>query len=208
MTTVTGHTTRRRTRRGLLAVGLAGTLAVVGTGHAAADDDLTEQEPPAPPEGGVTAQLLHESVRVFEPTDHVRVFDPTEYVESLGDGIETMEGETTITLSTDLLFAENSWELPASAPSRIASLVGDIPDGASVAVTGHTDTQQPIGHEFDNQELSERRAEAVADVLREERPDLTLDVSGVGESQPAVTPDPEDPSTHAANRRVEIVYTG
>lgn len=207
MIRVARRTTPSRTRRGLLTLGIAGALALAGAPTAGAAE-LAEQEPPPPPEGGVTAQLLHDSVRVFDPADHIRVFDPTAHVESLGDGVRTMEGQTTITLSTDLLFEENSWELPASAPSRIASLVADIPDGASVAVTGHTDTQQPVGHDFDNQELSERRAEAVADVLRAERPDLVLDVSGVGETRPAVTPDPQDPSTHAANRRVEIVYTG
>ena len=52
------------------------------------------------------------------------------------------------------------------------------------------------------------RAEAVAGALRSERPDLVLEVSGVGDSDPAVTEDPEDASTYAANRRVEIVYSG
>lgn len=200
------RTTSRHLRRPFVA-GLATALALA-TVSGAASDTLDEQEPPAPPEGGVTAQLLHDSVRTFDPSEHVRLFDPTEHVESLGDGVESMDGRTTISLSTDLLFAENSWQLPASAPRRIASLVSDIPDGAAVAVTGHTDTQQPIGHDFDNQELSERRAEAVAEVLREERPDLDLDVSGRGDGEPAVEPDPDDPSTHAANRRVEIVYAG
>lgn len=195
-----------RSRRALLVLGLASGLALIGAGPATAD--LAEQQPPPPPEGGVSAQMLHESVRVFDPHGHVRVFPSAGHVLLLGEGVESLEGETTISLSTDLLFSENSWDLPASAPGRIASLVADIPDGAAVAVTGHTDTQQPIGHDFDNQELSERRAEAVADVLRQERPDLELDVSGVGESLPAVTPDPEDPATHAANRRVEIVYAG
>ena len=196
----------RVARRTLGLLGLTGALALTGAGTAAAD--LGEQEPPPPPAGGVTAQMLHDSVRVFDPHEHVRAFSPDEHVVALGEGVESLDGRTTISLSTDLLFAENTWELPTSAPARIASLVSDIPDGATVQVTGHTDTQQPIGHDFDNQELSERRAEAVAEVLREERPDLDLDVSGRGDGEPAVEPDPDDPSTHAANRRVEIVYAG
>jgi len=195
-----------RLRSGLLAAGLAGGLALTGAVPASAE--LEEQTPPPPPEGGVTAELLHESVRTYDPLEFVRVFDPTDHVESLGEGVESLDGRTTISLSTDLLFAENSWELPSAAPARITELVADVPDGATVEVTGHTDTQQPVGHDFDNQQLSERRAEAVAEVLRRERPDLSLDVSGRGDTDPAVTPDPEDPTTHATNRRVEIVYAG
>ena len=195
-----------RLRAGLLAAGLAGGLAVTGAVPASAE--LEEQTPPPPPEGGVTAELLHESVRSYDPLESVRVYDPTDHVESLGDGVESVDGQTTISLSTDLLFAENSWDLPGAAPARIADLVSDVPDGATVTVTGHTDTQQPLGHAFDNQELSERRAQAVADALRSKRPDLDLEVSGRGDTDPAVTPDDEDPTTHAANRRVEITYAG
>ncbi|MCM3660735.1 OmpA family protein [Georgenia satyanarayanai] len=73
---------------------------------------------------------------------------------------------------------------------------------------GHTDTQQPHGQDFDNQELSENRAEAVAAALSAERPDLRLEVSGRGDTEPRAAGEPDDPTVHAANRRVEIVYTG
>ncbi len=193
--------------RSTLTVALAGAL-LLGVAPVAAGDDLAQQTPPPAPEGGVTPQLLHDSVRTFTAADHVRTFDPGEHVASLGDGVASVEGETTISLSTDLLFAENSWELPGSAPRRIAALVEDVPTGATVQVHGHTDTQQPTGHDFDNQELSERRAQAVAGVLEEERPDLRLEVAGFGDTRPAVTEDADDPATHAANRRVEIVHGG
>lgn len=194
-----------RLRRGLLTAALS---AAVVAGAAVAVSAAPDDGPPPEPEGGISTGMLHESVIAFTAAEHVHAFDPNAHVISLGDELEVEDGETTISLSTDLLFPENSWELPASAPRRIASLVSDVPDGATVQVTGHTDTQQPIGHDFDNQELSENRAEAVADALRDERPDLTLEVSGVGDTQPAVTPDPEDLSTHATNRRVEISYGG
>ncbi|WP_152187816.1 OmpA family protein [Georgenia satyanarayanai] len=188
----------------VLAAALGLALAA-GTVTAAAE---TVHEPPPEPEGGVTTAMLHDSVIAFSTADSVRVFDPAAHVESLGDARNVDDGVTTISLSSDLLFPENSWELPSSGPGRIAGLVADVPDGATVQVTGHTDSQQPTGHDFDNQELSENRAEAVADALRSERPDLEFDVSGVGDSDPAVDEDPEDPSTYAANRRVEIAYTG
>lgn len=110
-------------------------------------------------------------------------------------------------LQSDILFAVNSWELPESAAARIAELVEDIPEGASVQVGGHTDSV-PVGpgHDFDNQELSQERAQAVADALAEVRSDLQLQVEGFGASDPAVAEDPDDSSTYAANRRVEIRY--
>lgn len=167
---------------------------------------VVDEGPPDEPEGGISDSDIRSSVRVFD-TDAVRVFDLEGSVRSLGDDVESSGGQTTISLSSDLLFAENSWELPGSAPDQIAELVADVPEGATVAVTGHTDSQQPIGQDFDNDELSENRAEAVADVLSEERSDLDLEVSGVGESEPAMTEDPDDPATHGANRRVEVIYS-
>lgn len=180
--------------------------AVVVSGIAMPAAAAIDEGPPPEPEGGISQNDILNSVHSFS-LDAVHSFDVAGHVRPLGD-VDSSGGQTTISLSSDLLFAENSWELPGSAPGRISALVEDIPEGATVQVTGHTDSQQPIGQDFDNQELSENRAEAVADVLAGERPDLTLEVSGVGESEPAVTPNPDDPQTHAANRRVEIVYPG
>ncbi|MGO1193365.1 MAG: OmpA family protein, partial [Nesterenkonia sp.] len=76
-----------------------------------------------------------------------------------------------------------------------------------VEVNGHTDSNPvPEGHDLDTQVLAENRAEAGAEVLGDERPDLELSVEGFGEDQPAVEEDEEDPDTFAANRRVEIRY--
>lgn len=188
--------------------GAAAALAVALLVTPATAVATTSDGPPPLPEGGVSEQQLRRSVTVFSAADHVQAFATERLVRSLGEEVTTTGGETTISLSTDLLFAENSWELPANAPGRIAELVADVPDGAAVAVVGHTDTQQPVGQDFDNQELSERRAEAVAAALRDARPDLRLEVSGVGDTDPAVTPDPADPATHATNRRVEVTFAG
>ncbi|WP_170289519.1 OmpA family protein [Nesterenkonia halophila] len=122
--------------------------------------------------------------------------------ESLEDSVQPLEqtreeeGTTVIDLATDILFEVNAWELPGSAEESIAELIADVPDGAAVTITGHTDST-PTGETFDNGELSENRAQAVADA-----------VSGAGDSDPAVSEDPEEPSTLAANRRVEIRYSG
>ena len=111
-------------------------------------------------------------------------------------------------LETDILFASNAWELPAPAASKIVELAAEVPEGATVQVGGHTDSR-PVDrsqYDFDNQQLSEHRAQAVADALAAERPDLTLEVEGFGDEQPAVSENPDDPSTYAANRRVELRY--
>ena len=98
------------------------------------------------------------------------------------------------------------WELPEGAGPAIADLAEEVPEGATVAIHGHTDSNPvPEAYDFDNQELSENRAQAVADALAEERPDLQLSVEGFGDSNPAVEDD-EDRSTFVANRRVEIRY--
>src|SRR5699024_11436902 len=121
-------------------------------------------------------------------------------VEYLG-GSE-VEEEDVIVLETDILFAAMEWDLPGSAGPKIGELVEEVPEGAAVDVHGHTDSNPvPEGYDFDNQVLSENRAEAVAEVLADERGDLELNVEGFGEDQPAVEEDEEDPSTFAANRR-------
>ncbi|WP_258933650.1 OmpA family protein [Nesterenkonia pannonica] len=117
--------------------------------------------------------------------------------------------EDVISLETDILFSPMEWELPERAGSRIADLVEEVPDGVEVQVHGHTDSNPvPDEYDFDNQGLSENRAQAVADALEEERPDLQLTVEGFGDDDPVEAEDPDDPSTYAANRRVEIRYGG
>lgn len=115
-------------------------------------------------------------------------------------------GETTITLKSDVLFDFASAELPDGAERVIAEAVADIPDGASVGVDGHTDS---IGDADANQTLSEDRAQAVADVVAEERPDLELEVAGHGEDDPVeanTTGGEDNPEGRAKNRRVEITH--
>lgn len=116
---------------------------------------------------------------------------------------ETSGGETTISLSADIMFEPDAWDVPENAAARVRELLVDIPDGATVDVSGHTDSV--IGA-VDNQVLSDNRAQAVAAVISASRPDLVLTVAGYANTQPAVAEDPDDPATYATNRRVEITY--
>lgn len=183
----------------LSALGAGSIMAVAFMGpaaHAGQAEDETPQGPPPEPEGGISQGDLDSSITVWSGHDNIT---------DLGDS--ESEEEDVVVLETDLLFSAMEWELPDSASSAIAELTEEVPEGAVVDVHGHTDSNPvPEAHDFDNQELSERRAEAVADVLEEERPDLELNVEGFGDEEPAVTEDEDDPSTLAANRRVEIRY--
>ena len=167
----------------------------------AAESQPEVQEKPEPP-AEVTTGMLADSVTQYSPV--VTQFSAEESIEPLG---YAESEEDVIVLEADILFAAMEWELPDAAGSKIEELVEEVPEGAAVEVNGHTDSNPvPEGHDFDNQVLSENRAEAVAQVLEDGRPDLELSVEGFGEDQPAVEEDEEDPDTFAANRRVEIRY--
>ena len=193
MTRTSPHARRRLAR---LTAGSATLLALaLVTPHAVA-----EVISDGPPEPGfeVTEEVL---------SDSITRFDAAESITSLG-GTDTDTEEDVIVLETDILFASNAWDLPAPAASKIVELAAEVPEGATVQVGGHTDSR-PVDrskYDFDNQQLSEHRAQAVADALAAERPDLTLEVEGFGDEQPAVSENPDDPSTYAANRRVELRY--
>lgn len=197
-----------RTPKTLLKVGTAslfGGLLCAGLLISPAQAEEESNEPPEEPSDGIDSEMRSDSVEEFNAPDYVQQYDPEDHIEYLG-GSESEEEEV-IVLEADILFEPMEWDLPGSANSVIAELVEEIPEGAEVDVHGHTDSNPvPDGYDFDNQVLSENRAEAVAEILESERPDLTLNVEGFGEEQPAVEEDPGDLSTYAANRRVEIRY--
>ncbi|WP_417215749.1 OmpA family protein [Arthrobacter sp.] len=180
-----------------VALALAGALLVPAPALATVPDGPDNVPEP-------TSNQLGDSVQVFSDlAGSVRQW-------KLGDSVSSVEskttdgGETTITLSTDILFTPDSSKLPRTAAARIAKLVAKVPQKAHVAVAGHTDSFQG---KVDNQKLSEARARAVAAVLKGKRADLLLQVKGYAATRPAVPEDPKDPSTFAKNRRVEITYS-
>ncbi len=124
------------------------------------------------------------------------------------DGSSATEDEgdsTTVVLSSDVTFASDSAELSADADGVLASVtaaLGRFPSGGGLAVTGHTDDVDSDAH---NQELSERRAQAVGDRLGQ-LADLSgwqVSLAGKGESEPRVPNDSDE--NRAVNRRVEVV---
>jgi len=89
-----------------------------------------------------------------------------------------------VSLSTDVLFGFNKSQLTPAGEQKLDELARDA-RGANVekvVLTGHADR---IGSEQYNQELSEKRAQAVADYLASKGVDSSrLDVQGRGESDP------------------------
>ncbi len=85
----------------------------------------------------------------------------------------------------------------------VARVLNDNPQILTVEVAGHTDSQGDAEY---NQELSERRAQAVVDFLTSRGVDAgRLTSAGYGQTVPLV--ESEDEEAFAANRRVEFVIT-
>lgn len=92
---------------------------------------------------------------------------------------------------------EQSYELL----DEVAEVIRRNPDAGRVAVRGHTDSK---GSERYNQDLSQRRAEAVREYLIEKGVDADrLMAEGYGESQPVA--DNATEAGRARNRRVEFL---
>src|SRR5699024_1779032 len=92
---------------------------------------------PPPDPGEPTAEQLDAAVRSYQPDGSVHQFEPE--VLSL-ESTTTEQGQTMVTLSADILFTPDSWDLTPAADERIAELLADVPDGAAVSVSGHTDS--------------------------------------------------------------------
>lgn len=176
------------------------------TGFAATDNDtITPGEWQSLEELGFaapTAAQAQERITVFGEGSPV-VFGSQDSIEEVASSDED-DGEQVISLSTDILFAPDAWDLPDSIETKLDEVLADVPDDAELAVAGHTDSVQG---EVDNQELSNNRAETVADVIAKLRPDLELDVEGYADTKPAEQENgADDDEARKANRRVELRY--
>lgn len=108
-----------------------------------------------------------------------------------------------VTFDSGILFGFNSTKLSDEAKSSLtafAEVLKSTPD-ADVAILGHTDN---VGTEKANQSVSEKRAKAVADHLKEQGVEgkQLKDVLGMNFSQPIASNDTEE--GRAQNRRVEV----
>ena len=108
-----------------------------------------------------------------------------------------------VSFPQDILFAVNSFAVRSDLQADLGVLAQSLDSypNSTIQIVGHTDSD---GEAAFNQQLSERRANAVADVLLDRGvPFNRIRTFGRGESQPVasnLTPDGK-----AQNRRVEIV---
>ncbi len=128
-------------------------------------------------------------------------------VRALEAQLRDMEAQQTergllVTLG-DVLFAFNKAELSAQAAPRLdklANFLKQFPD-RKLLIEGYTDS---VGGDSYNQELSERRAQAVRDALVQRGVDTSrITARGYGKAHPVA--ENASPEGRAMNRRVEIV---
>lgn len=118
-----------------------------------------------------------------------------------------------VTVPAEALFGFDQDRLRPAAQAALLAALGDKPThqdpAKTVQVRGHTDSK---GSSTYNQGLSERRADAVKELLERKYPNLVGRVSakGFGESRPIApneNPDGSDnPAGRALNRRVDIEF--
>ncbi|MCC2334041.1 OmpA family protein [Cellulomonas wangsupingiae] len=111
-----------------------------------------------------------------------------------------------VQLGSDVLFEFDQATLTPAASEAIALVAARISERepGTVSVVGHTDDQ---GDDAYNQDLSQRRAQAVADVLgtQVDGAAYPMEVDGRGEAEPFVANDSEE--NRARNRRVTVTLT-
>lgn len=123
----------------------------------------------------------------------------------LGDDVDVYNTgeEIIVTMPQDILFAVDSAVVRPDLQRDLrvlASSLRDFPD-TSVLVVGHTDNTGSASY---NQALSERRANAVAAVIRDSGvPAWRVSAVGRGLTQPVASN--ATPQGRAQNRRVEII---
>ncbi|MEU8120481.1 OmpA family protein [Spirillospora sp. NPDC049024] len=111
-----------------------------------------------------------------------------------------------VRLSSDVLFALNKADLTPQADKLLRGVAQqvDASRGSTVKVDGYTDSS---GDDAINRPLSERRAKAVADRLKQlvTRTGVTFQTAGHGSADPVASNDSE--SGRRKNRRVTVSFT-
>jgi len=121
------------------------------------------------------------------------------------DRLRREQERLNVAMASDVLFSSGSANLYPGGRDKLRQFAGVLSryPRQSVQIIGHTDSR---GTEESNNELSQRRAQAVADELIANGVDRSrISTRGMGESQPIATND--TPEGRAQNRRVEIIVT-
>jgi len=120
-------------------------------------------------------------------------------------GVSNNGSNLVVILSQDLLFATNSTTVSGTSQNELLTVANSLNryPNTTVNVIGHTDN---VGDASFNQGLSERRAQAVAGILRNGGvANSRVRAIGAGENQPIASN--LNASGRQMNRRVEIIIT-
>jgi outer membrane protein OmpA-like peptidoglycan-associated protein len=183
------NTPRDKTARGAAIGAAVGAVGAIATGKREADEILAGAAIGAVAGGAVGVYMDAQEEKL------ARIPDAT---------VERVDEETLLVqFDSDILFDFDSSALRSDAKAtvdQVASVLGEY-DKTAVVVQGHTDAQ---GSDAYNQELSERRAEAVRRYLMSSGVDGDrLATQGLGEEFPVASNATE--SGRQLNRRVEIL---
>jgi outer membrane protein OmpA-like peptidoglycan-associated protein len=215
---------RRSRRLGLLAVALTAVLVASAPAAGAAWQEPTSTLPGQTTTTlpgttpGETATTTADGGQAGAGIDVIpRVVDLVFRTTKVSGGKDTATvseapGATEVALAADVLFAFDSDRLTPVAKAELADTARLIRERAKgpIRVEGHTDA---IGSPSYNQDLSQRRAQAVRDALAGLLTDRLTQfrVRGFGASKPVAAnknPDGSDnPKGRAKNRRVSVVFT-
>lgn len=181
-----GDDPRRQTKSGAIIGG------ILGAGLAAATDNNPAIG--AAVGAGVGALIGNELDQ--QEADLRAQLDEDVRIENTGDRL-------ILTMPQDILFGVDSFDVSYALQDDLAKVARSLEayPNSTVQILGHTDNTGSASH---NQTLSERRANAVADVLLDNGiPFSRIETIGRGEDQPIASN--LDEEGRRQNRRVEIV---
>ncbi|MBT4098711.1 MAG: OmpA family protein [Gemmatimonadetes bacterium] len=149
----------------------------------------------------VTSSYNGSSMGIFTP-------DPDAIQNPILRHRNIMEGDVAIpslVLDSDVLFDPGQAQLKGSAQAEVAKVADFILyyNPPTLIIEGHTDSD---GDELPNQDLSERRANALRQMLLDNHPAITpetIQSRGRGEERPIAPND--SPASKAMNRRLEVI---
>ncbi|MDN5849368.1 MAG: OmpA family protein [Nitrococcus sp.] len=154
--------------------------------------------------GAAQAELIMEQLNVLQL--QARSHQIEELKEQLSKLEPKQTAEGIVLTIGDVLFAFDSAELSAAADAPLDKLASFLREHANdqVRIEGYTDSVGPMAY---NQQLSERRAQSVADAMKARGiASGRMTVAGYGEANP-VAPNSTE-AGRARNRRVEFVILG
>src|SRR5262245_3614915 len=186
----TEYTTRHdKTKKGAAIGGAAGAAGAVIKGEREADEILAGAAIGAAVGAGVGAYMDRQEERL------ARI--PGTSVERVGDGVLLVKFDSDVLFDVDSALVKPSQR---AVVDDVSAVLVDYPKTA-VVVQGHTDS---TGSEEHNQDLSERRAEAIANRLIGDGVDADrIAAIGYGEGYPVA--DNDSQRGRQQNRRVEIL---